>query len=231
MTTQLSTQPALAGQRQPGGQSSADGARAALRPLLIDLALPLGSYYILRAAGCGLVLSLALSSVVPAARSVAGLVKDREVNGLAVLIVAVNMVSIAISFLSGDPRVMLAKDGAVSSTIGLTILVSAFTSRPLMTAGLRPFIVKANMAKAAAFGRLLATSRRFRRLERMFSVVWGIACLVECVARVICAFTLPVGTTVWLATVLTIGSIVVAIVSGSFFSIPMEKMVTAETGR
>jgi hypothetical protein len=42
---------------------------------------------------------------------------------------------------------------------------------------------------------------------------------------------LPVGTTVWLGTVMTIGSIAAGIVSGSFFSIPMEKMVITETGR
>lgn len=199
--------------------------RATFRPLFIDLAIPLGSYYILRAAGAGLVLSLALSSVVPAVRAVTGLVRSRDVNALAVLIVAVNAVSIAISFWSGNARVMLAKDGAITSTIGIAILISAFTSRPLMTAGLRPFIVKADAARSAAFDRLRATSTRFRRLERLFSLVWGVAFVTECVARVICAVALPVGTVVWLGTVLTIGAIAAGIVSGSFFSIPMEKMV------
>lgn len=224
-TTQL-TRP-----EAPARTQSAGDARAAFRPLAVDLAIPLVSYYILRAAGVGLVLSLALSSIVPAARALTGLVRSRDVNGLAVLIVAVNMVSIAISFLAGNPRIMLAKDGAISSTIGIAILVSAFTARPLMTAGLRPFIVKGDAPKAAAFDRLRATSTRFRRLERMFSVAWGLAFLAECVARVIGAFTLPTGTMVWLGTVLTVGSIAAGIVSGSFFSIPMEKMVTAETGR
>ena len=152
-------------------------------------------------------------------------------NALAVLIVVVNVVSIAISFWSGNPRVMLAKDGAISSTIGLAILISAFTSRPLMTAGLRPFLVKGDAAKSATFDRLLATSARFRRLERKFSVVWGIACVTECAIREVCVFTLSVGTMVWLSTVLTLVSIAAAIVSGSFFSVPMEKMVGAETGR
>jgi hypothetical protein len=204
---------------------------ATLRPLLLDLAVPLGSYYLLRGVGVGLVMSLALSSVLPAARTVAGVIRDRSVNGLAALIVAVNMVSIAISFWSGDPRVMLAKDGAVTSTIGIAILISAFGPRPLMTAGMRPFLVKGDAAKDAAFGRLLATSPRFRRLERGFSLVWGVALLSECIVRVCCAFTLPVGTLVWLSTVLTVGSIGVGIVAGSFFSVPMETMVKDEVGR
>ena len=102
--------------------------------------------------------TLALSSVLPAVRAVSGLVRNRALNGLAVLVVAVNVVSIAISFWSGNPRIMLAKDGAVTSTIGIAILLSVLAGRPLMTAGLRPFIVK-------------AASPRFRRDHGVLSTV------------------------------------------------------------
>jgi hypothetical protein len=223
-TTVLQARPASAGTR------SSDGLRGALLPLVVDIAVPLGSYYLLRAAGCGLVPALALSSIAPAARTVFGLVKNRTVNGLAALIVTVNVVSIAISFWSGDPRIMLAKDGAVSSTIAIAILVSAFAGRPLMTAGLRPFIIKADAAKAAAFDRLLVSSARFRRLERTFSLIWGAALLAECATRVVCAFTLPVGTMVWLGTVIMLTAIFGAMGIGGFCSIPMENMVKLEAG-
>jgi hypothetical protein len=197
---------------------------------VVDLAVPLGSYYVLRAAGCELVTALALSSIAPAARTVFGLVRNRTVNGLAALTVAVNVVSIAISFWSGDPRIMLAKDGAVSSTIGIAILISAFAGRPLMTAGLRPFLIKADAAKAAAFDRLLVSSPRFRRLERMFSLIWGVFLIGECVTRVVCAFTLPVGTMVWLGTVIMLAAIFGAMGICGFCSIPMENMVKLEAG-
>jgi hypothetical protein len=224
-TTLIETRPASAGTHSSGGL------RNALLPLVVDFAVPLGSYYLLRAAGCGLVTALALSSIAPAARTVFGLVRDRTVNGLAALIVAVNVVSIVISFWSGDPRIMLAKDGAVSSTIGIAILISAFAGRPLMTAGLRPFLVKADAAKAVAFDRLAASSPRFRRLERMFSLIWGVFLISECTARVICAFTLPVGTMVWLGTVIMIATIVGAMLTCGFCSIPMETMVKLEAAR
>jgi hypothetical protein len=48
-----------------------------LRPLILDLGVPLGSYYLMRAAGVALVPALAISSIIPAARTIAGLVKDR----------------------------------------------------------------------------------------------------------------------------------------------------------
>ena len=213
------------------GLQQKSSAATALRPLILDLGVPLASYYLLRRVGVDLVTSLALSSLVPATRTVIGLVKDRTVNGLAILIVAVNVVSIAVSFWTGDPRVMLAKDGAVSSTLGIAILLSVLAGRPLMTAGLKPMLVKADAAKASAFDRLAGTSPRFHRLELMFSAVWGVTLLSECTARVFCAFTLPVGTMVWLSTVMTLGAIGVGILISSAFSIPMEKMVKLEAGR
>jgi hypothetical protein len=203
-------------------------AASALRPLVFDLGVPLGSYYMLRKLGVDLVPSLALSSVVPAGRAIAGLVRDRTFNGLATLIVVVNVVSIAVSFWTGDPRIMLAKDGAVSSTIGIAILLSVLVGRPLMTAGLKPMIAKGSAAKVAAFDRLSVTSPRFRRLERLFSLVWGVILLSECAAKVFCAFTLPVGTMVWLSSVMVLGAIAVGIVVGSVFSVPMDMMVRRE---
>jgi hypothetical protein len=62
-------------------------------------------------------------------------------------------------------------------------------------------------------------------------VVWGLAEVTECIVRVCCAFTLPVGTMVWLSTVLTLGSIGVGIVGGGVFSVPMETMVKDEAGK
>jgi hypothetical protein len=206
-------------------------AASALRPLIFDLGVPLGSYYLLRKLGVDLVPALALSSVVPAVRAIAGPVRDRTFNGLATLIVVVNVVSIAVSFWTGDPRIMLAKDGAVSSTIGIAILVSALVGRPLMTAGLKPMIVKGSAAKVAAFEHLSATSIRFRRLERLFSLVWGAVLLSECVTKVFCAFTLPVGTMVWLSSVMVLGAIAVGIAVGSVFSVPMDMMVRREAAR
>jgi hypothetical protein len=221
-TTQLSSPPATRETPRPAPPL------AGLRALVIDLGIPLGSYYLLRQAGCDVVTALALSSIAPAAHTVLDLVRGRVANGLAVLVLVVNVASVAVSFWSGNPRIMLAKDGAVSSAIGIAILFSVLASRPLMTAAMRPFIVRGDAARDAAFGRLLGTSARFRSLERWFSVVWGIACLGECAGRVACAFTLPVSTTVWLSTVLMMASIGTGIVVGSFFSFPMQKMVQAE---
>jgi hypothetical protein len=223
------------GTRAPGGPAgpgSADrrpGMAAALRPLLIDVGIPVGTYYLLRDAfGVSLWLALALSSIGPAVRAIAGLIAERKLNLLAVLMLAVNLAGIAVSFLTGDPRAMIAKDSVVSSVIAFAILGSVVLRRPLMSAGLKPFMTKGEPRRAAAWDRLSAASPRFRRLELLFSTIWGLALLAECAARLVGAYTLPVTTMVWLGTAMTLGAIGVAIVAGGAAAGPLQKMIDTE---
>jgi hypothetical protein len=196
---------------------------------VIDVGIPLGTYYLLREGfGVGLWLSLALSSIGPAVRAIAGLVAERKLNLLAVLMLAVSLAGIGISFLTGDPRAMIAKDSIVSSVIAFAILGSVMLRRPLMSAGLKPYMTRGRAERITAWDRLSMASARFRRLELAFSTIWGLALLAECAARLVGAYTLPVTTMVWLGTVLTLGSIGVAIVAGGAAAGPIQKMIDAE---
>ncbi|MFF7412253.1 VC0807 family protein [Streptomyces lydicus] len=204
-----------------------------LGPLIVDAGIPIASYFVLSDGfGLGTVAALGWSSVVPALRTVWGLVRSRAVNGLALLMLVVNVVGLATSVVAGDARLMMAKDSAVSSTVGIAILLSLRSRRPLMTAGLKPWVTKGSPAGNAAWDRLLAGSERFRRAERRFSAIWGGALLTECVLKVIGAYTLPVHTMVWLGTVLTVVFILLAmVIAGGSCAEPMEKMVKAESER
>ena len=205
------------------------GLGAAMFPLLIDVGIPLGSYYLLRDGfGLSLWLSLALSSVGPAVRSVASLAGERKLNVLALLMLVVNLAGIAVSFLTGDPRAMIAKDSVVSSVIAFAILGSVALRRPLMSAGLKPFMTKGEPCRTAAWDRLSTASPRFRRLELLFSAIWGLALLAECTARLVGAYMLPVTTMVWLGTVMTLAAIGVAIVAGGAAAGPIQQMIDAE---
>jgi intracellular septation protein A len=193
----------------------------------VDVAVPVGLYYLLRDGfGVSLVLSLAASSVLPAVRSVAGFARERQVNGLAALMLAVNVAGLAVSFAAGNPRWMIAKDSVISSVIAVAVLVSAMAGRPLMSAGVKPFLTKGMAGRTAAWDRLAAGSARFRRLEKVYTVIWGSVLLADCVARVIGAFMLPVGTMVWLSTVMIVVAIGLAmVVSGGAAAAPMEAML------
>jgi hypothetical protein len=228
-----------AGQRPQAAEASPGratrpgaGIGTALRPLLIDVGVPVGSYYLLHGAfGLSVWLSLALSSVGPAVRAIAAVAAERKLNVLALLMLAVNLAGIAVSFLTGDPRAMIAKDSLVSSVIAIAILASVAARRPLMSAGLRPFLTKGVPQRTAAWERLSACSARFRRLEMAFSAIWGLLLLADCAARLIGAYTLPVTTMVWLSTVLTLSAVGLGVMTGGVAARPIEKMVTAEAAR
>ncbi|MFC5663670.1 VC0807 family protein [Kitasatospora misakiensis] len=201
----------------------------ALRPLAVDIAGPLAGFYLLHSGlGTSEFAALAWSSAFPVARTVLGLVKDRTLNRFAALMLGVNLVGLALTAVSGDARLMLAKEAVLSGFMALAILGSALTARPLMSAALRPFLTKGEAAREAAWDRLAAGSRPFRRYERLFSVIWGTALLAECVGRVVGAFTLPVATMAWLSTALLVGAIVAGSVLGQAAAQPMEKLVRTE---
>ncbi|MFJ3665876.1 VC0807 family protein [Streptomyces sp. NPDC090106] len=202
-------------------------------PLVLDVAVPVGSYYLFRDGfGMGTMAALAWSSVVPAVRTGWGVIRKRTVEGLALLILVVNLVGIVLSLVAGDPRLMLAKESAVGSVIGIGVLVSVLVGRPMMTAGMKPWLVKGDAGREAAWGRLRTGSVEFRRAERVFSLVWGVVLLGECVVRVVGAYTLPVDTMVWLGTVILVVAMAVAfVVSGALAAGPMEGMLTEEARR
>lgn len=220
--------------KNTGNQDRQPGALDNFKPLLIDVAVPLGSYYLFKDAfGMSTFAALAWSSVVPAVRTVWGLVKERTTNALAGLILVVNVVSLLLSFVSGDPRLMLAKDSGVSSTVAIAILFSVRFGKPMMTAGMKPFLVKGDAAKEAAWQRLMsgsaAGSAAFRSRERAFSLVWGLALLAECVVRAVGAYTIPVDTMVWLGSVILVAAMAIGVVvSGGLAVGPMERMLAAE---
>jgi hypothetical protein len=216
--------PGSSAPRPPGGQ-----ALSSLRPLAIDVGIPLGSYYLLHdGLGASLWLSLALSSVGPAIRSVWSMAREGEPNLLAGLMLAVNVAGIAVSFLTGNPRVMIAKDSVVSSVLAFAILGSVAARRPLMSVGLKVYLTRGTRDRVAAWDRLSQRCQRFRRLELTFSGIWGTALLAECGARLIGAYSLPVATMAWLGTVFTLGAIGLAIVAGSVVAAPMAVMIERE---
>ena len=122
---------------------------------------------------------------------------------------------------------MIAKDSLVSSVIAIAILASVAVRRPLMSAGLKPFMTHGKPERTAGWDHLSATSGRFRRLELAFSTIWGVALLAECAARLAGAYTLPVTTMVWLGTVFTFGAIALAVVIGGAAAGPIQKMIDA----
>ncbi|MEU1045325.1 VC0807 family protein [Streptomyces sp. NPDC005897] len=197
--------------------------------LLLDVAVPVGSYYLLKGGfGLSAVAALGWSSVVPVLRTGWGMLRQRDVNALPPLILLANLAGLLLSFGTGDARLMLVKDSAVTSVVGFALLGSVVLGRPMMTGTLKPWLIKGDAGREAAWERLRRKSPAFRRAELRFSSVWGVAFVGECGLRIVGVYTLSVDTMVWLGTVVMIVTMAVAfLVSGALGVVPMARMIGA----
>ncbi|GAA0336946.1 hypothetical protein GCM10009540_65970 [Streptomyces turgidiscabies] len=201
--------------------------------MVLDVAVPVGSYYVFKnGLGMSAVAALGWSSAVPAVRTGWSAVRGRTVNAMAALILVVNVAGVLLSFVTGDARLMLVKDSGISSVIGIGVLVSVRLGRPMMTEGMKPFLLRGDAERIAAWERLVSGSPRFQRAERTFSLVWGVVLLGECVARIVGVYVLSVDTMVWLGTVVMVGAMVLGVLVGGALAVePMKLMLRAEVAR
>ncbi|NLU76695.1 hypothetical protein HCC61_29425 [Streptomyces sp. HNM0575] len=203
---------------------------AGILGLLLDVGVPITSYYVLsKGFGLSVMASLAWSSVVPALRTSWSVFVRRSTNRFALAVLIVTLVGLVLSLWTGDARLMLAKDSGATGALSIVVLFSALRGTPLMSAALRPWLVRGVPARSSAWQHLSSSSGPFRAAERRYSLVWGLALLTECVLRVIGAYTMPVDFMVWFSTVILAVCVVAAVaVSGVLATKPMEKMVAAE---
>lgn len=201
-----------------------------LRTLGVEIAVPLGVYYGLHSLGASDFTALALAGVFPLARTLFQFAKNRTLNGLALVVLVTNVAGMLLTFVSGDARMMIAKDSIGSGITGLVILISAFTAQPIMTKALRPFLTHGDADHEAAWERLRGNAR-FEAAVRRSSFVWGVGFMLESAARVVGAFTLPVSTMVWLSTVVFVGSFAVIMLISGASAKEAGAMVAAEARR
>ncbi|MGI5271225.1 VC0807 family protein [Nonomuraea sp. CA-218870] len=160
----------------------------------VNLGVPLVIYYGLRAAGVGVYLALLADTLVSAAFTGYKLLRERTLDGLSAFFTAMLAVAVVVALVSGDERLLLAKEGWVTAAAGLWFLASVRMSRPLAYLFTRPLLERRFPIGPArepweVYWERLA---RFRRLWRVSSVIWGVALLLDAAARVALAYALPV---------------------------------------
>ncbi|MFD1539052.1 VC0807 family protein [Nonomuraea guangzhouensis] len=165
--------------------------------VLIDLVLPIGLYYVLRAAGVSYHSALLISSLLPGLSVVANLVRLRKPDGLSLFMTGMMVGSAAISLLVHDPRLLLAKDGWITAISGLWFLASVRGRQPLVFAFTR-FLLEGRVgpledggSRRVSWDVLWERLPAFRRIWRVATVLWGIGLLADAVVRVTMAYTLP----------------------------------------
>ncbi|MFH9355569.1 VC0807 family protein [Kitasatospora sp. NPDC017646] len=165
-------------------------------PLLLDLVLPLGAYYGLRAAGVDQWWSLLWSAAVPAATILVRLVRTRRLDFLALLILSMIGLGLVLSSLTGDPRALLVREawtGMLGGLIGAWLLASVGYGRPALMVVFRSFVqAKAGEDGLRAWEGRWHQDAAFRYGLRVITAVWGAASLLNALAQLAFAYLLPV---------------------------------------
>lgn len=170
--------------------------------LVIDIALPVGLYYVLRGCGVNTYAALLIGAIVPALSTLIEFATRRKVDGLGLSMFALILLSATVSALTADPRFLLVRDGWLTGVWGLWFFASLLTSRPAGFAFARVLLEGRRVWDSRTRSWVAPTTRswdelwtaepRFRRIWRVSTAIWGAGTIADAVLRVLMAYTLPV---------------------------------------
>jgi hypothetical protein len=172
--------PAGAADRRTGGL---------LPGLLLNAALPLAVYALLRPHVDGEVTALAVAGGIPVVITLARLVRDRRLDPIGALAVAGFGAALLVSWLSGgDTLVLKLQDSVVTGPLGLACLASVAVRRPLSLVLLR------RLARGNPRLRARVTHPGHQRAATVLTALLGTTMLLHAVARLVLALSVPTGT-------------------------------------
>jgi hypothetical protein len=181
--------------------------RAALRRhlvsrLLVELALPLGGYYGLRAAGVNPWLALIAPAVLIIPFLAYRAIRQRRVDRVALFTLAMIVAGSAVSVMTGDPRTLLVRDSWLFGAVGLWMLATVFTQHPFIRSASRTIVtVKVGEQGYRQWDARWDNDFRFRRRLRVLTAVWGMGFTLDALVRVLLAYTLPIDSVPLVSTV------------------------------
>jgi hypothetical protein len=167
-------------------------------PYLLDIIIPLVSYYVLTAAGVSTFWSLVAGGALTAIISVINTIRRGKIDSLGILVIAEIVLGLVLDVAVHDARLTLARGSLFIALAGIWILASAFTSRPVTVNAAKPFAArKGGENGIVAFEWLAEHSGRFLRIHRTLSAVWGVMFLAYAAVRVIIIYSVSISAAVW----------------------------------
>jgi len=165
-----------------------------IRPLVRPLLGIIGStalYYLMRQAGVGVYAALVVGAVLSLVPASVAMLRGHRPGGLEAFFTVLLFASLAISLVPGDERFLLAKDALVTGGVGFWFLASLrWAERPLAYQFARP-MAEGRFGWPRDWEGLWEREAWFRRMWRTSSTLWAAGTLLDAVARVVMAYTLP----------------------------------------
>jgi hypothetical protein len=182
--------------------TAASGGRSLAGRIVLYLIAPIGLYYALHQAGFTNLQALLIGSGASALSTAVTSIWKRRFDGLAVAMTTLLLFSSGASLLSGSPRFLLARDGAITAITGIWFFASLLGKRPLTFTFARPLLEGRKLfdptirqwvtPTGQSWDTLWQRIPAFRRLWRVTAAIWGACTLLDAMIRVVMAYTLPV---------------------------------------
>lgn len=197
--------------------------------MLFDLIVPTALFYVAIGMGIGLYWALLASAGFSA---VTGLVSwlrgDRREAAIYMLLVS--LLSVAIAFVSGSDRFLLARESVITAMAGGWFFWSLRAERPLTYRLTRP-LLQGRMQMIDDWERVWTTNARFRHIWRVSTIMWGVATLLDAVLRVVIAYSMPISWVPLMQTGLMLATVLLmqVVTNGYYLRVGMWTMIHKHT--
>jgi intracellular septation protein A len=168
----------------------------ALLPTLLDLVIPTAGYFLLHWAGLPDVWALTIAGSATGVNALINTIRRGRLDALGLLIVAEIGVSVALTVITGDPRLILARPAVYLAVAGVVNLVSCFAGRPLSYTAATPMATKGDPVRAVAYEHAWHHSPELRAIHRQLTAGIGLAMLAYAVIRVLIVYSFSTATAV-----------------------------------
>ncbi|NUR95972.1 MAG: hypothetical protein HOV67_12035 [Kribbellaceae bacterium] len=169
--------------------------------LLLDVGLPAVVYYGAHALGYSIETSLIAAGVGALLRVAYVAIAHRRLDVIAAVVGGTFAIMLAISLLTNDPRVLLAKESVVSGVAGVLLVGSCLVGRPLV------YVLARKFKTAPDWDDRWQHERAFRRRFTTLSLIFGGVLLVDALGRLVLILALPVDTMANLSPVLHLATL------------------------
>jgi hypothetical protein len=171
-------------------------------PYVLDVVIPLVSYYAATAAGLSSFWSLIIGGSLTGIMSLINTIRRGKIDSLGALVIVEIALGIALDLAVHNARFTLARGSLFIALAGIWVMASSFTAHPVTVDATKPFAArKGGQAGVIALEWLAANSRRFMRIHRALSVLWGVMFLAYAAARVIIIYSTSISRAVWITEV------------------------------
>ncbi|MET9262202.1 VC0807 family protein [Amycolatopsis sp. NPDC004079] len=167
--------------------------RTMITTMFLDVGLSVVVYYAANLLGASAYVSLLAGTIVAGLRTIWVAVAQRRIDLFSSFLVLLFGLGLGLSFLTGDPRLLLAKESVTTFCAGVALVGSCVLGRPLAYYAARRLAHSAGGARQREFD-ATAQDATLRRRWYQISLVWGVGLTADSVLRIVGVYTLPFDT-------------------------------------